>query len=331
MIYEATKRAQWVNTQLATHSNPSLTTFGNEPFGVGKFDGVSDVIDNQFEIRVRKVPLAVCHNLFHNIGGNNVIRFIVYPDTGEEISADDCAESNRLGLVFNRDLSLIDLIDCGPHGAWNGSSCTCDFKWQGEDCTETGSDCSGHGTWNIYQKKCFCQTGYYGLDCADESVTACDDNDDCDDGYFCKYTNGEVGCTGPKTQGTCEKIANYRGGSKRGYSWSSITLDWFSAKNFCTANDQEMISFDDLDCPYSLSQYGYGGYCCADNGNGINGACDEFSIGIRKLRAAGAPKDWNWTNTEKQSCLPYYVNLNDGRFTYGYAKGIYTVLHALCK
>ena len=48
LIYEATKRAQWVGTQLELGSEPSLGTFGTETFGFGEFSG----IDNNLPIHI---------------------------------------------------------------------------------------------------------------------------------------------------------------------------------------------------------------------------------------------------------------------------------------
>ena len=71
LIYEATKRAQWVGTQLElNNSAPSLNTFGNDSFGGGSFTGEvkTDLANpNQFGIAVSELKEGVCKNIIKGL------------------------------------------------------------------------------------------------------------------------------------------------------------------------------------------------------------------------------------------------------------------------
>ena len=216
LIYEATKRAQWVGTQLELNRDPanlSILGFGTNKFAGGEIYGVSDLIDNQFEIQIKDVTEAVCENLIRNSGDNNIIRFVVNPDTHEEISTRDCTDSIKVGLVFNRDLSTNDptenpevsgevsgeatgigpepeatatatayepeesatVVPCSGNGTWSNFDplCECNFGWGGSDCS-VENPCSGHGLWfNCGGGFCRCEEGYAGDNCSKTVRAAC--------------------------------------------------------------------------------------------------------------------------------------------------------------
>ncbi|MCC6623667.1 MAG: hypothetical protein IT385_20585 [Deltaproteobacteria bacterium] len=81
--------------------------------------------------------------------------------------------------------------DCGGHGACAASGCDCDEGWQGVDCTVPVTvimgtcagtdDCSGHGTCNPRTDTCYCDPGFGGADCGDDSANE-DDSSVCNDG-----------------------------------------------------------------------------------------------------------------------------------------------------
>ena len=190
LIYEATKRAQWVGTQLELGSEPSLGTFGTETFGFGSFSGIDNNLPNanQFGIQVSDLKKGVCDNLVNHLERTGVIR---------DVTNVDC-QAGTATLVFNRDLSTSDSevpsvesevsgevsaqasteapttqdpdeVHCSGNGSWNGSSCYCDPDWDGEDCSEDHT-CSGHGTWhqswNNGAGGCGCEIGWGGSDCS---------------------------------------------------------------------------------------------------------------------------------------------------------------------
>ena len=163
LIYEATKRAQWVGTQLEMNNpNPSLNTFGTDSFGDGTFGAVTILDNNQFGIAVTGLKEAVCENIQNSIAENTVIRAIKDSTGTGDIT---CDEGVSATLVFNRDLSTSDSevpsvepevsgevseqasteapttqdpdeVYCSGNGSWNGSSCYCDNGWQGDNCSE---------------------------------------------------------------------------------------------------------------------------------------------------------------------------------------------------
>ena len=343
LIYEATKRAQWVGTQLElNNSAPSLNTFGNDSFGGGTFDSVlTSLPNNQIGIVVKDLKEAVCDNIKSSIGDNTVIRAIKDSSGTGDIT---CEENGTATLVFNRDLSVHDsqsggqggnepepeepqepeeqTIDCGVHGEQQGNACVCDSGWQGDDCSEQKANdhnCSGHGYIDYYTGLCQCNTGYYGYDCSEQTTKTCADNGDCDGGYFCNYNSNVDATDGPSGQaGKCVKVSGVRGGTKSGYTWSHSKLDWFSAENFCDAQSKQMIDIDDFNCPYSESDYksAYCGYCCATQNNSIYTSCnDNFSSGITDMRSAGVPYSgwqWYWTKTPASSGFAFGLTLIDG-------------------
>ena len=184
LIYEATKRAQWVGTQLELNRNPanlSILGFGTNKFAGGEIYGVSEVIDNQFEIQIKDVTEAVCENLIRNSGDNNIIRFVVNPDTHEEISTRDCTDSIKVGLVFNRDLSTNDPTETPEVSGEVSGEATGGYEPEetatgGYEPEETATvtempkdpECNYHGEW--YGSYCNCYDGYQGSDCSDDSL-----------------------------------------------------------------------------------------------------------------------------------------------------------------
>ena len=158
LIYEATKRAQWVGTQLEMNNpNPSLNTFGTDSFGGGSFGAVTILDNNQFGITVTGLKEAVCHNILNSIGDNTVIRemrdvncsgnngtaILVFNrdlgTTDSEVSADDPEVSGEVSAQASTEAPTTqdpDEVHCNGNGSWNGSSCYCDNGWQGDNCSE---------------------------------------------------------------------------------------------------------------------------------------------------------------------------------------------------
>ena len=198
LIYEATKRAQWVGTQLElNNSAPSLNTFGNDSFGGGRFTGEVLLLENsQIGLAVADLKEAVCDNIKNEIGDNTVIRAIKDSSGTGDIT---CADDITVTLVFNWDLSTdnTEAINhgsgesvapstgittstpesqgndpCNGHGEWDGTACECDFSWSGENCSE---QCNGKGTWIVNTQGvnggfCDCDSGWGGSDCSSQQA-----------------------------------------------------------------------------------------------------------------------------------------------------------------
>ena len=112
-------------------------------------------------------------------------------------------------------------------------------------------------------------------------------------------------------------------------------MDWWSAQNFCDANNMHMVTLQGtygLSCPYGKSDYianSNWGYCCA-TANGVNQYCGEsLSSGLTTLRIEGAPtNNYYWTeDLTNDSCYAFGVNLSGGGVSYN---ARYYSYYALC-
>ena len=218
LIYEATKRAQWVGTQLEMNNpNPSINTFGNDSLGGGRFTGqVLQLENGQIGIAVADLKEAVCDAIKDEIGDNTVIRAIKNTDaTGDVV----CDEGVTATLVFNRDLSADNLQNigendgnsenesqneqnedpCNGHGTWDGSSCLCDPNWGATNCSVDKS-CNGHGTWDDGYGFCFCSSTWGGNDCSIEN--ACNGH-----GYWISYEGGRCVCDQGWVRNNCSQTS----------------------------------------------------------------------------------------------------------------------------
>ena len=278
LIYEATKRAQWVGTQLElNNSAPSLNTFGTDSFGFGSFSGIDNNLPNanQFGIQVSDLNKSVCDNLVNHLERTGVIR---------DVTNVDC-QAGTATLVFNRDLSTSDSeitpdepevsgevsaqastevpttqdpdeVHCSGNGSWNGSSCTCDYGWGGDDC----SLCSGHSMLWAEYGWCSCDDGWDGEDCSiNGNITNCSGNGIwhfC--GAYCECNSGYTGgdCSEEGTQEEQEETIPAR----------------------ITDPEESTLPESEVTGPaFNCNGHGdyYGGRCCNcyDGWNGC--ACDE--------------------------------------------------------
>ena len=175
LVYEATKRAQSVSTQLLTGHEPNLDEFTETVFGGGEF---GDIVlfegDGVFGVQIRKVSRGVCEGLIGSMGDSTVLRGVT--DSDGINSVQTCDEENDLALLFDRNLELgADLGDgeangtsnprpkvdanCSNHGRFTGTGCHCQKGWGDTDCSKR----CVHGVWK--NDKCECNTGWCGSDC----------------------------------------------------------------------------------------------------------------------------------------------------------------------
>ena len=349
LIYEATKRAQWVGTQLEmNNSNPSIHTFGTDSFGGGRFTGEVVQLENgQIGIKVADLKEAICDAIKDEIGDNTVLREM------RDVNCDN--DSGTATLVFNRDLSITDspnsgsqggnepepeepqepeepTIDCGYHGEQVGSVCECDYGWAGDTCSDVDNDrtCSGHGTFIIDTGTpnggyCACNFGYYGAKCSEQTVTSCIANSDCDEGYYCKYTSGLTATSKENATGQCIKISTHRAGSKNGYTWSNTGLDWFSAENFCDAQGKHMPTIDSFQCYRNgtstvISAGSSGsGFCCKDDSGDCSSYWDDstqraahFSSKIVAVKDTTGTTNEYWTQSNASGNGWYVLQMDRG-------------------
>ena len=182
-------------------------------------------------------------------------------------------ECQKCGSGTNWKLVNNDNVSCGTNKVCQSGACTCKIGTMpktgtADTCVEcnTNDDCKD-------ASKPVCNTS--GV--CEESL--CWDNNNCNEGYFCGYTQGTVRSdTGPTQQGRCKLVSEHRSGSGNGFIWSDTRMDWWTAQNFCLAQSKDLVSISDLNCPYTAGQYDtalhdhWGPshvYCCAtDNGLG---------------------------------------------------------------
>ena len=213
LIYEATKRAQSVSTQLLTNNQelPTLSEFGETEFGGGTFGELLLFQGNaEFGLQINGVSRAVCEGLINSMGDSTVLRGVT--DSTGIHSIKTCEETNDIALLFDRNLELgADLGDgeegaenaprvqrdthderCSGHGAFGGGVCQCEKYWRGGDCSIhcvngflNGSDC-------------MCNDGWEGAACETASLSDAD-----------KYCNGH-GLYDPDTK-TCDCSPGWTG------------------------------------------------------------------------------------------------------------------------
>ena len=213
LIYEATKRAQSVSTQLLTNNQelPTLSEFGETEFGGGTFGELLLFQGNaEFGLQINGVSRAVCEGLINSMGDSTVLRGVT--DSTGIHSIKTCEETNDIALLFDRNLELgADLGDgeegaenaprvqrdthderCSGHGAFGGGVCQCEKYWRGGDCSIhcvngflNGSDC-------------MCNDGWEGAACETASLSDAD-----------KYCNGR-GLYDPDTK-TCDCSPGWTG------------------------------------------------------------------------------------------------------------------------
>ena len=175
LIYEATKRAQSVSTQLLTNNQdlPTLSEFAETAFGGGTFGEILLFQGNaEFGLQINGVSRAVCEGLINSMGDSTVFRGVT--DSTGIHSIKTCEETNDIALLFDRNLELgADLGDgeegsekaprvqrdthderCSGHGAFGGGVCQCEKYWRGGDCSIhcvngflNGSDCVCNNGW----------------------------------------------------------------------------------------------------------------------------------------------------------------------------------------
>ncbi len=349
LLNEASKRATVVAAQaMQGRETFSINEFPNNEALKFSTEVTHDKTNGQFTLTISGVSEAICQQMKNAMGP--IIR---------KFEPAACADDATVKLTFNDDMSTDSVAanpaidpgeeetpDCGAHGEAQGSACVCDLGWTGTVCDEeTTPDCSGHGTWS--GAKCTCTTGYYGEDCAETEQTACDGNDDCAQGYFCNY-NANVSCSsGPTASkaGTCAKISANRGGKKNGYIWSRTFMDWYSAQNFCDAQDKDLVTVESLKCYKNGTSTQFAkdiaptdGFCCQANGTTCNNdqwtaggetRANVFSAEIVALRETiGTEHSYLTQNMTNNSCYAFIVYLSNGVVS-NYSRSSYA--YALCE
>ena len=297
LIYEATKRAQWVGTQLEMNKNAQnigFGGFGTDTFGGGKFTGTvkTDLANpNQFGIVVSGLKEAVCENIVKGLESetNGVIRAVKTTDGSADFDQDNCADNAEFLLVFNRDLSTSDSEitatepevpatteplgngECSYHGTWEGSYCACHSGWYGETCSDKVNPCSDHGYWVNYGcgSWCVCDQNWGGNNCSENKENSCS-------GHGSWETipwDGIQGCTcdaGWDGDDCSEEYGESEGTATGGYE-PEETATAQSGGTLCKNNG--FLTFDG----YCSCAPGWGGSDCSQD---MSDACGEHGSWI---------------------------------------------------
>ena len=154
---------------------------------------------------------------------------------------------------------------CGAEatGYWYVNSdgaegCLCHKGYYGELCDSVGEQCNGHGYWfsgtsnDTQFSVCICDDGYEGNRCEEsQNDGTCTTNADCGDEEYCKRKLPfDDSCNIVNKGGVCTSVT---GGTTRTckslkLTYSSSSMYWVEADNWCKAQGKKMPSLSDLGC-----------------------------------------------------------------------------------
>ena len=282
LIYEATKRAQWVGTQLDMHnSNPSLAGFGSGELGGGTITGaLPNLANNQIGIVVSNLQEAVCDNIKSAIGDNTVLRAI---KDGTGMADVTCEENGTAALIFNRDLGTTDSTGSNDSGDQTGEDTGDDTNE--ETCELTASDCASGA---LAEGECACAVANDDTPCYGWTTN------ECGSGKYCVFSPGS--CTADPDPGVCKPVSyigDYSTETVNGHEYTmsdhSNSPDWWTVQSWCKAHGKTMVTLGDLHCDSSgctdtlpqdlgnaLYQYGTWTQDLTDGPN----SCDAFFVGL---------------------------------------------------
>ena len=296
LIYEANKRATVVSTQIIfVNGKGNLNEFTTNEFGYGTFPtGEITPHGEQFDISITGVAKDICQKMQNNVGGM-IVGFA--PET--------CTEENTIALTYNNDLSETPMVSNGSGSARtplpedgpaadDGTTCSGERKGECQVCNngvyiDSDAYCLTHGGGSCIAGEC------KTLGCTSNGDCRTIDPDNCGNGEcFCHFKNNVDNCTGPLTSGTCTlkstKYARTVTLNGRDYIIGSYNgtknLDWYSAKNFCAAYGQRMMTLAELGCTTS--------------------SCPSDSLYTQIYTALGGAS--TWALDESSNCRTYYVS-----------------------
>ena len=277
----ASVRAIVVSTQIQRGATaPTLGEFTDNEVGGAKFTGLAawnKDTDKRFSLTLTGVSTEICTQMKATVGQNSIIR---------EIN-EGCTT-----ITYNNDLSPNDPEPSGPKGDECTDTCSGEAKCENGYCEcPSGSlwqpsDNSGNGE---------CKTGLTG---------DCTTNADCKEaGKYCKIEGVYEDHCFPTT-GTCTTLDNGTPATYNGktFLYSSGTMSWWSARNWCLAHGKSLASLSDLGITGGYEN----GYCSGSNCTGADwdGLIEVF----------GSREYWTNSNSDSSCALPFNtLNYNVAR------------------
>lgn len=145
LMYEASKRATIVMSQISAGHNPSITDFIDNGFGEALFD--TDVFQRglykQFGIKVSGVKKSVCQNILNTIGDKTAIRRLSLEGT-PTMPLTTCNDNNDFLFIYNEDMTADDKVEsprtCRTHNDCKSVCATCEIQ-EGEEMGVCANEC----------------------------------------------------------------------------------------------------------------------------------------------------------------------------------------------
>ena len=233
------------------------------------------------------------------------------------------------------------------------------------DCAGLGYDSNcpaGRATGSDSDECTACQDGYLYLSYDSEHPCqevpedfGCTSNDDCEEGEVYCALKGYDG-NGHPAQGSCEPIGFFYDSSPDAeitqllgvpVRFSSFSMTWWSADNWCRAQGKQLLPVEDFQCyrsgtstPYTENMEQYG-YCCAGNGATCSyvsnwhtsSSKDNYSPVLYAVgEAFGFTNVSVWTASNYgTNNYAYYAILGEGGMSRRRRDGDTYSIHALCK
>lgn len=253
LMHEVTLRAATVSSSMMLGLAPTLSEYSQNSdyvdginFSIGKpskFSTPPGPDDWQFAIIMDGVPKNVCKRVFGIVGsgGNNqTIRSLQSRERSPMTSANDCYESAKMAVVYNRDLSTKKLLNSinNPEECEANNAYWCEDAGNGVSaCLSNPSDCCSDVSCDEGQT---CRKGQC-VDCVESELDngqivcmAEGDTADCVGGYGTPYC---VQCTAEQGPAHCS-----------GYSDSDSYRDYEHTPCVC-GNNYDCSSHSCVSCP----------------------------------------------------------------------------------
>lgn len=303
LLNEASKRAVVVAGQITLQGgNPSLSEFANNSFAGGTFEnsvyGASGATtwtntDKQFTLSITGVEGNICEQMKSAAEDNAVIQTFA-PTTC------DTGNDNNVKLTYNNDLST----DTIPSG---------------DDVVDTEVCDNGHVYLAYMDDPCGTETPMDG---------DCTKNSDCKTGEYCNMESQSSDCSKPDI-GQCVEIGTVNPVNIAGIGdvVTSIpqSMTWWSANNFCKAQQKSLLEVSDLNCyqsgtnvPLSTSNLYDGIGCCAENKSCRESSnwytTTNYSPIYIAIRNEFGSNSFFWLKNPDGTCRHYFMRTLYGHF-----------------